>query len=178
MCTLCPMPGNLSFCAHEICHKSYSLEQSLVFHFYLGFPPCLVGVDFPQSPLQIYDDLMSLYRCAPAISFVCLLVSSWARQMSTAFCRSSFFSRRSSSCILSVPENTILSHNILSFISPKLHKFARDLKSVRNESKGSWYVMFIVLDLQKMWPRFPDTAIDPLSLTRPLGQLHLCVVLP
>ena len=57
--------------------------------------------------------------------------------MSTAFCRSSVFSRRSSSYILSVPENTILSRNILSFISPKLHEFARDLKSVRNESKGS-----------------------------------------
>ena len=67
------MPGNLSFCAHEICHKSYSLkqsyslEQSLVFPSYLDcFPPaCLVSADFPQSPLQIYDDLMSLYRCVP-----------------------------------------------------------------------------------------------------------------
>ena len=161
------MQGNLSFCTHQICHKSYSLEQSLVFPSYLDFcfpPACLVGVDFTQSPLQIYDDLMSLYPCAPAISFVCLLVSSWARQMSTAFCRSSVFSRRSSSYILSVPENTILSRNILSFISPKLHEFARDLKSVRNESKGSWYVMFIVFDLQKMWPRFPDTAIvSPVS---------------
>ena len=107
-------------------HKSYSLEQSLVFHSFLDscFPLCLVGVDFPQSPLQTYDDLMSLYQCVPLPSFVCLLVSSCARQMFMAFCRS-----RCSSCILSVTENTILSRNIQSFISPQLHKFARDLKS-------------------------------------------------
>ena len=96
----------------------------------------------PVSPTDLWRLDVTLSMCAPAISFVCLQASSCARQMSTAFCRSSVFSRRSSSCTLSVTENTILSRNILSLISPKLHKFARDLKSVRNELKGSWYVMF------------------------------------
>ena len=106
--------------------QHYSLEQSLVFHSFLDscFPPCLVSADFPQSPLQTYDALMSLYQCVPLPSFVCLLVSSCARQMFMALCRS-----RCSSCILSVTENIILSRNIRSFISPQLHKFARDLKS-------------------------------------------------
>ena len=61
-CTLCPMLGNLSFCAHEICHKSYSLEQRLVFHCYLDscFPPRLVGVDFPPvSPTKSCLPLLS-----------------------------------------------------------------------------------------------------------------------
>ena len=107
------------------------------------FLPRLVGIDFPPvSPTDLWRLYVILSMCAPAISFVCLLVSSCARQTSTAFCRSSAFSRRGSSCTLSVTDNTILSRNFRSFISPKLHKFARGLKSVRNEVKGSWYVMF------------------------------------
>ena len=103
--------------------------NSLVFPSYLDcFPPaCLASADFPQSPLQICDDV-SLSMCALAIFFVflvCLLVSSRTWQMSTAFCRSTVFSCRSSSCAVSITKNTILSHNILPFISSKLHKFAR-----------------------------------------------------
>ena len=108
--------------SHKITVLNKVLSSTLFWT--LTFLLVLWVADFPQSPLQTYDALMSLYQCVPLPSFVCLLVSSCARQMFMAFCRS-----RCRSCILSVTENTILSRNIRSFISPQLHKFARDLKS-------------------------------------------------
>ena len=41
-------------------------------------------------------------------------------------------------------ENTILPRKILSFISPKLHKFARDLRYVTNESPERFVICHIL----------------------------------
>ena len=98
----------------------------------------------PVSPTDLWRLDVTWSVCAPAISFFYLLESSCARQMFTAFCRFSVFSRRSSSCIFSVTENTILPRNILSFISPKLHKFARDLRYVTNELPERFVICHIL----------------------------------
>ena len=127
-------------------YNSYSLVQSLVFHSYLEscFLPCWEVVQLPPvSPTDLWPLDVTLAMCVPAISFVCLLMSLYARQMFVAFCRSSIFSHRSSSCTLPVTESGIFwCCSIHSFISSKLHRFAWDLTSVSDESDGSWQVMF------------------------------------